>query len=209
MRSPQFFRSREFLDLEKNPSPPVADTGAGILRRTRTRDLRHYRRSDNAPRLRRFLERGPGRADEMGGDRSPAPCGGTWGCAAPRGELGATRNCSGARRRRASSPHVAGICCVSVHLRCEVFGRSASARPGKDRRLDPRAHSAGSPRERISRSMCSCSRPSVPIRSKILPWQAGSDGAHQASSLPGADIPLRIACRSPGRVASLALPYVS
>jgi hypothetical protein len=88
-------------------------------------------------------------------------------------------------------------------------GRNASARPGKDRRLDPRAHSAGSPRERISRSTCSWSRPSVPIRSKILPWQAGWDGAHQASSLPGADIPLRIACRSPGRVASLALPYVS
>ncbi len=80
-------------------SPGVAGNAprrAGILRGTRTRGLRHYRRPDNAPWLRRFLvQRGPGRADEMGGDRSPAPCGGTWGCAAPRDELGATRNCSG------------------------------------------------------------------------------------------------------------------
>jgi hypothetical protein len=133
---------------------PIADIRApcGLSRRGRqcaaagwnpAQDLRHYRRLDNAPRLRRFLERGPGRTDEMGGDRSPTPCGGTWGCAAPRGELGATRNCSSARRRRASSPHVAGICCLSLHLRREVFGAKRQRETGEGSPPGPTSSQCG------------------------------------------------------------------
>jgi hypothetical protein len=39
----------------------------------------------------------------MGGGRSPAPCGGTWGCAAPHVERSAPRDCSGALQRSPGS----------------------------------------------------------------------------------------------------------
>jgi hypothetical protein len=125
MRSSQFFRSREFLDLEKTPARRCGRHRGWDPARNEDSGPAHYCRPDNARRLCRFLVpwRGSGRADEMGGDRSPAPCGGTWGCAAPRDEPGATRNCSGReaggeRARRVSREFSA----ESVQLRCETPG---------------------------------------------------------------------------------------